>query len=1007
MFHSHHSSVPVRSRRFTPLPFCLTALASFIAASTLQAQVRDTAAGAALLEEITVTATRQEASANSIPMSISALSQESLTLQGIKSGADLQRLVPGLQFSLGGGDRNPNFTIRGISSGTGSATTGFYLDDAALQRRTVPGLLTGGGSPFPNLYDVARVEVLRGPQGTLYGDSSEGGTIRFITPTPSLTEYSGRMRLDGSQTDKGAPSKEIGLAFGGPLIPDVLGFRVSGNYTRTGGYVDSKSLYNGETFAENINWSESKYVRLATLWQVNDRVSIMPAIYSGVDYSNDDGTVMSPSEQISWSGSIIRSGIPNPAIDYSKYGPNSKPVVGFTTAGRPTANGNYRAGVGQIAYNDPNGVSRTYYYAALDQEVPAFTQNAMPWYNFDSNGNGYYKSTAPGDAVYIPSPRTTRLTLPSLVVDVDLDWFAVKSVTSYVSDRTNGYSFSGGNGGTRNLGTPYIWGTTACDPNVNRPRPGLNPGDPLGCYRSTRYVPGFPQYADWYNYESQRKMTSEELRFSSNSKGRLSWVGGLYFSDSTIHMHGRETSNENAGAMFLSGVSSIWRGGGYYLPQWGIYTPAGTGAFDTWQQDVSDRESWTDEKTSAIFAEGNYDITDKLTLTLGLRYNKYKQNFRQQYGALVAGLPQRITIPGLEADGFFPLAANVQAVSADPTKPNSATNPIVDLLNPNIIKVMFPTDVEGCPNSPDCNMQYTRLASTETNTTPKVALGYQISDTNMVYGIYTKGFRPGGVNPPVPASGQCQQALADLGLEQSPLTYNQDQVTSYELGNKARLRVLDGTVQVNSALFYIDWTNMQYTQNVACGFSYINNAGSAVSKGGELQVSGRFGPFGIGFNAGYTRAQYAETIYSNPNKPGGLLTVTRMKGDNIGNTAPWTFSVSPQYDFRVADNDGYVRFDYSYTPSYKNASLAEKEKAAQGIANAYNPITEKTLPNYNLNARAGINVNGVGYSLYINNLNNREAVHRYTGTTDNGDSNYMGGIMLRPRTIGVQVNYDF
>ncbi|MDR2212659.1 MAG: TonB-dependent receptor, partial [Pseudomonadales bacterium] len=762
----------------------LTALASAMMAAPVFAQIQpQQGTGAPLLEEITVTATRQEASVNRVAMSVSALSQDSMTQQGIRVGADIARMVPGVTFTETGGDRNPQFTIRGIGGATvGSQTTGFYLDDTALQRRMVPGLQTGGGAPFPNLYDIERVEVLRGPQGTLYGDSSEGGTIRFITPTPSLTEFSGRARVDGAITEDGAPSKEVGLAYGGPLIEDVLGFRISGDYRKQGGWVDSKSVYDGLTFHEDNNSTESQYLRLAMLWQINDTWSITPAVYYGRDQSNDDTGVWGPSEEITWSGSVFRNGIPNPDIDYSKYGPNSNPVVGFTNSNRPTANGNYAPRIGQLGYVDVNGNPVTYYYAALDQEIPAHTQNAMPWYNYDSIGTGLYNSTAPGDVSYVPSPRITRVMLPSLTIDADFDNFSVKSITSWIKDKTDGYTFSGGTGGgTRNLGT-YIWGTTECVEGIMRPRPGLNPGDPQGCYRGTRYVPGFPNYADWYNFENQRDAKSEELRFTSNGFGPLSWVAGAYWSSSDIHMHGRETSNESAVASYLTGLGGMWRGGGYFLPQWGVYSPAGVGAFDTWQQDVSDRESWTEEDTWAVFAEGNYDITDRITLTLGARYNNYEQDFRQLYGALVAGFPPRITVPGMEADAFMPQPAAVQAISRDPSLPNSPTNPIVDVNNlTDVHTVMFPTDLAGCPDSPNCGIQYTILSSKETNFTPKVALSYDFSDTNMAYFIFSKGFRPGGVNPPVPTSGQCQQALADLGLTQSPLTYAQDTVTSYEL----------------------------------------------------------------------------------------------------------------------------------------------------------------------------------------------------------------------------------
>ena len=982
-------------------------------AGMARAQEPNTGTQGRQLEEITVTATRQEASVNRVAMSISALSQENLTNQGIRAGADLARLVPGVTFTEAGGDRKPSFTIRGIGgSSVGSETTGFYLDDTALQRRMINGLQTGNGAPFPNLYDIERLEVLRGPQGTLYGDSSEGGTIRFITPTPSLTEYSGRARLDASTTEDGAPSGELGVALGGPVIEDVLGFRISGSFRRQGGWLDSKSVYDGLTFSEDNNWNEASYTRAAMLWQITDTLSVTPALYWGRDQSNDDTNAWGPSEKITWSGSVIRNGIPNvydpitnpTGINYAKYGPNSQPVVGFTSSNRPSASGNFAARIGQLGYVDRNGSPVTYYYAALDKEIPAHTQNAMPWYNFDSNGNGFYRSTKPGDVEYYASPRTSRLMLPSLTIQKDFDAFSVKSITSYIDDATDGQTFSGGTGGgTRNLGT-YVWGTTGCVEGINQLRPGLNPKDAQGCYRGIRYVDGFPQYADWYNYENQRNATTEELRFTSNSDGSLTWVAGAYGSDSDIHMHGRETSNEDAVARHLGGISGVWRGGGYFLPQFGANSPAGSSAFDTWQQDVSDREVWLNERTWAVFAEGNYEITDKLTLTLGARYNNYKQDFKQLYGALVAGFPPRITVAGLEDDGFLPNAAAVQAVSQDPTKPNSRTNPVVNLTSPAVLATLFPTDLAGCPDSPNCGLQTTQLASKETNVTPKVALSYQFTDTNMAYAMYSEGFRPGGVNPPVPASGQCQQALADLGLTQSPLTYKQDTVESYEIGNKVRL--LDGRVQLNSALFYIDWKEMQYSQAVACGFSYLNNAGRAVSKGAELQANGRFGNLGFTINIGYNKAAYAESILSNPTNPASA--VVRKEGDNIGGVPDWTFSFSPQYDFQIAGNDAFIRLDYSFSDSYRSGLLAELDKFNAGNAtNSYNPWVWMTPSTYNLNLRAGINMSGIDWAFYASNLTDRQPPRRLPGSSSTGDSAYVNGTMARPRTIGLQVNYEF
>src|SRR6202008_3057938 len=96
------------------------------------------------------------------------------------------------------------------------------LDDIPMMKRNLNGLETGSGSPTPLLYDLDRIEVLRGPQGTLYGGSSEGGTLRFIMPTPSLTTYSGTARVGVSTMQGGGIGNEEGLALGGPIIQDKL-----------------------------------------------------------------------------------------------------------------------------------------------------------------------------------------------------------------------------------------------------------------------------------------------------------------------------------------------------------------------------------------------------------------------------------------------------------------------------------------------------------------------------------------------------------------------------------------------------------------------------------------------------------------------------------------------------------------------------------------------------------------------------------------------------------------
>ncbi len=134
------------------------------------------------------------------------------------------------------------------------------------------------------MFDLERVEVLRGPQGTLFGAGSEGGTVRYITPQPSLTDYSGIARSEISFTQDGAPSYEGGAAFGGPVIEDALGFRFSAWYRRDGGWIDQVNYRTDQTTIPNANGTDTYVLRGAITWAPLPQLTITPSI----DYQNRD-----------------------------------------------------------------------------------------------------------------------------------------------------------------------------------------------------------------------------------------------------------------------------------------------------------------------------------------------------------------------------------------------------------------------------------------------------------------------------------------------------------------------------------------------------------------------------------------------------------------------------------------------------------------------------------------------------------------------------------------------
>jgi len=191
-----------------------TALASLVALTGLaeSASAVDAAAGATDassaatdsggLSEITVTAERFKSTIQSTPISISALSGDQLAAAGLTRIQDFVHEIPGLSMRTAGPGLT-EYEARGLASNGGAApTVGFYLDEIPLS----PPAVSQSGKVVidPNVYDIERVEVLRGPQGTLYGSGSMGGTVKVITNQPKLGIFEGSVQGTGSYTEAAA-----------------------------------------------------------------------------------------------------------------------------------------------------------------------------------------------------------------------------------------------------------------------------------------------------------------------------------------------------------------------------------------------------------------------------------------------------------------------------------------------------------------------------------------------------------------------------------------------------------------------------------------------------------------------------------------------------------------------------------------------------------------------------------------------------------------------------------
>jgi outer membrane receptor protein involved in Fe transport len=261
------------------------------ASSNLYAQ--ETVENRSVLEEIIVTAQRRDQSLQDVPSAVSALSGETLEDIGAEELADYFGFVPSVNAAHNSyGERGgQNIVIRGVANarlgGTDassmSSTTGFYLNDVPV-------------TPVDTqLFDISRVEVLRGPQGTLYGAASMGGAVKLYHNRPDASEFYGVVEGTVDSMSSGGLGNGVNAMLNIPIFEDVLAARLVATSRSSGGYIDSiipslatttpNSSYpvaaplgldrsDSATYKKNTNTSQSKGLRAAVLYTPNDRLSI-------------------------------------------------------------------------------------------------------------------------------------------------------------------------------------------------------------------------------------------------------------------------------------------------------------------------------------------------------------------------------------------------------------------------------------------------------------------------------------------------------------------------------------------------------------------------------------------------------------------------------------------------------------------------------------------------------------------------------------------------------------
>ena len=230
------------------------------------------------LATVVVTAQKRKEDANKVPVSVSVVSGEDLAAKHITSLEDVTRSVPNISFSGGTQGNGPglsNIEMRGISSSAGSGTVGIYMDDVSMTTRNLYSL----GSPEPKFFDVDRIEVLRGPQGTLYGASSMGGTLKVLLNQPDLKKFDNSVLTEVSSTRHGGVNGTVNGVLNIPLIADEMALRIGIQSSHNSGYITQVDPNTQATLRTRTNSEDDKVFRMALKWAVTKDLTLTPSLF--------------------------------------------------------------------------------------------------------------------------------------------------------------------------------------------------------------------------------------------------------------------------------------------------------------------------------------------------------------------------------------------------------------------------------------------------------------------------------------------------------------------------------------------------------------------------------------------------------------------------------------------------------------------------------------------------------------------------------------------------------
>ena len=802
---------------------------------------------------IIVTATRRAQDVQDIPIAVTAVSSQQLEAQAIDDVTDLGSVAPSFNFSRAQAASNGVvLRIRGI--GTTSNNIGFesavgVFIDGAYQSRP--------GVALAEFVDVERVEVLRGPQGTLFGRNTSAGALNITNRRPDLSEFGGFVNATYGNFDQFSLQGAVNV----PVIEDSLALRVTGAYRERDGFIGVLDAA-GNQF-DTTNDVDRYLVRgqigFATDGGIEGRII--------ADYSKDQSSCCGAIE-------LLRSPIEGVGlfnlVGLGPRGGMASPVVADSPFDQSTAR------------------------EALDNRLVSLSR--APVADVENWG------------------ITGEVEVP---IGSDVDLIYVGSYREYEANESFDSDFS------------------AID------------------------------VFEVDNNTTAIETMTHELRLQGEAfGGRLDWLVGAFYSDEDI----LSTPTLSLGVDYDALVGATLFG-----PTGGMFGAnplrALSGGFDP-AVTVANNAFGQSSESFSVFTHNVISVTDRLDLTLGLRYSDESK------------------------DGFFaqpsvtnPVCASLAGRAAVGAIPPPLVGPVIGL---GCFPLTAPADLPQSAFLPLPQAFNARFEDDELIYTAK--LGYEFDNVNL-YASFTHGFKSGGIN-----------LDATAGVGSSNPTFESEVVDAYEVGMKGRF--LDGAVTANLAFFYQDFSNFQILEFTGTQFQSFN-VPKAISSGFELETTIR-PTDGLTFNASlaYTDARYPDDCAATTDP----LATQNLCGFSLTNAPDIVAIVGANYEVALSDNidlflNGQVR-----TVSDNRTSTQGRAVPTTAAALGSTPLLPFDVQDgiTTVNLRVGLRQvdSGWGIEAWVTNLTD-ETARGVTFNTALRSGSRSAFISQEPRMYGVTLRGEF